>query len=141
MSETATRALGRHLKLTKQLLIFGFVGAAAFATHFGVVSVIVPFGIHPLLANVVAFLTAFGVSFVGHNTWTFPAAGSRDKSRALRRFAVVACSSFALNEMLYALLLGFTPLSYRIALLIVLVVVASVTLVLSKYWAFADGRT
>lgn len=140
MSEVSSRAQTAHPTLAKQLVIFCAVGGAAFLTHFSVVTIIVPFGLHPLIANVIAFVVAFGVSFVGHNHWTFPARGDRDRARALRRFATVACSSFALNETLYAVLLGFTRLPYQIALLMVLSVVASFTLLFSKYWAFSDDR-
>jgi putative flippase GtrA len=133
-----SRSESAHPTLARQLAIFAAVGGAAFITHFSVVTIIVPFGIQPLLANVVAFCVAFGVSFAGHNRWTFPARGERDRSRALRRFATVACASFVMNEMVYAVLLNFTRLPYQIALLMVLSVVASFTLLSSKFWAFSD---
>lgn len=138
MNQAMPGTQGSHPTLAKQLLIFAAVGGAAFITHFSVVTIIVPFGIHPLVANVAAFGIAFGVSFVGHNLWSFPARGERDRARALRRFAAVACTSFVLNEMIYAVLLNFTQLPYQIALLMVLCVVASFTLLFSKYWAFSD---
>ena len=119
-----------------QLAAFGIVGAIAALVHLVVVSLIVPLGIHPLIANVVAFSVAFGVSFAGHSRWTFPSQG-RERPRALHRFLTVAASSFVLNELLYAVLLQFTRLGYREALAIVLIVVAGSTFVASRYWAFA----
>jgi putative flippase GtrA len=119
-----------------RLAAFGVVGATAALVHLLVVSVLVPFGMHPLVANIVAFSVAFGVSFAGHSRWTFPAKG-RERPRALHRFFTVALSSFVMNELLYALLLRFTRLGYREALVIVLVIVASSTFIASKYWAFA----
>ncbi|HEU4618107.1 MAG TPA: GtrA family protein, partial [Gammaproteobacteria bacterium] len=62
----------------------------------------------------------------------------REKRRAAARFLAVACSSFALNETLYWAVLA-TGLDYRIALVLVLGIVALVTLLLSRYWAFADA--
>jgi putative flippase GtrA len=121
----------------RNLLAFGIVGCSAAAVHLGIVSAIVPFGLPPLLANVIGFAGAFGVSFTGHNYLTFPAAG-RAKRRAALRFLLVACSSFALNESLYWLLLR-TGLDYRIALVLVLGAVAALTLLASRYWAFADA--
>ena len=119
-------------------LAFVAVGAAAFAVHFVVVSELVPFGLPPLVANVVGFLCAFGVSFLGHERWSFPAR-TRDRARAIRRFFVVAACGFALNELLYATLLGLTDLGFRAALLFVLVVTAVSTFLLSRHWAFADA--
>ena len=121
---------------TGQVVAFGVVGAAAALVHFLVVSLLVPVGVHPLIANVAAFLVAFGVSYAGHSRFTFPR-GSRERPRALHRFFAVAASSFVMNELLYALLLQLTRLGYREALLIVLIVVASSTFIASKYWAFA----
>jgi putative flippase GtrA len=121
----------------RSVLAFGVVGTIAASVHFAIVSLIVPRGVPPLAANVAGFGGAFGVSFTGHNFWSFPSAG-REKRRAAARFFVVACSSFALNEALYFAVLS-TGLDYRIALLIVLGTVALVTLLLSRYWAFADG--
>jgi len=119
------------------LIAFGLVGTAAFLVHFVIVSVLVPIGLHPLIANVVGFGTAFAVSFAGHSRWTFPA-GDRERPRALARFFAVASAGFVTNELLYAVLLRWTGLGYRVALVIVLVVVAISTFVASKFWAFAD---
>ena len=128
---TATAPAGLR---TGSVVTFGFVGAAAALVHFLVVILMVPLGAHPLAANVGAFFAAFGVSFLGHERWSFPA--RRARPRALPRFLAVAVSSFVMNELLYALLLVFTPLGYRAALMIVLILVASATFVASREWAF-----
>ncbi|HEU4620292.1 MAG TPA: GtrA family protein, partial [Gammaproteobacteria bacterium] len=59
----------------RSVVAFGIVGTIAAAVHFGIVSLIVPLGPPPLAANVVGFAGAFGVSFTGHNYWSFPSAG------------------------------------------------------------------
>lgn len=117
---------------------FVLVGCAAFAMHFSVVSALVPAGLPPLVANVVGFLCAFGVSYFGHERWSFPAR-MRDSARAVRRFFVVASCGFAFNEVLYGVLLGLTGLGYRLALFAVLLLTAVATFVASRFWAFADG--
>jgi putative flippase GtrA len=122
----------------RELRGFALVGVAAAAVHFAVVAVLTPLGLPPLVANVFAFLCAFGVSFAGHSRWSFPSE-RRDSAVALRRFFAVAVTSFALNETLYWALLRFTPLDYRVALAFVLVAVAFATLLSSKYWAFAES--
>jgi len=118
-----------------QLMRFGVVGVAAMLVHWLVVAALVPLGMPPLLANVVAFAVAFQVSYWGHRHWTFTAADLRHR-RTLPRFVVVSCSSFVLNEFLYFLLLQYTTLDYRTALTIVLLTVAALTYILSRQWAF-----
>ncbi len=117
-----------------ELVRFGVVGVAAAATHWSVVALIVPLGMQPLLANVIAFCVAFNVSFFGHHHWTF--SSDDNKSNTFRRFLGVAVLGFITNETMYALLLKFTSLDYRISLFIVLVSVAVLTYLLSRFWAF-----
>ena len=126
--------------MTRQLFWFGAVGVTAMLVHLSsVVLIFVPLGLAPLLANIIGFLLAFQVSHSGHRRFTFqdqesPASSSRG------RFFLVALLSFAVNEVLFWLLLRFTTLDYRIALGMVLVAVAALTFVLARYWAFATGE-
>ncbi len=112
------------------------VGVTALIVHWLVVRLLVPLGLVPLLANVFGFVVAFNVSYFGHRKLTFKAE-ELSHSRTLPRFATVALGSFAVNEILYALLLTFTPLRYDLALLVVLGVVAVMTYLFSRFWAFA----
>lgn len=124
--------------MNRELLWFGIIGVSAMLVHFLLVAVVlVPCGLPPLLANILAFLLAFQVSYWGHRHKTFEAAHVPHR-QALPRFFMVACLSFALNEAMYFVLLRFTPLDYRLSLLIVLATVAVFTFVFSKLWAFAD---
>jgi putative flippase GtrA len=124
----------------RELVAFSIVGFVATVVHYGVVVLLVPLGIEPLAANVAGFLVAFVASFVGHDRWTFPAA-RRARGHALRRFFAVASLSFCANELLYEWLLRNTALSYRAALIVVLLAVGAATLSLSKLWAFRDAHT
>jgi putative flippase GtrA len=117
-----------------QLARFGVVGVGAMAVHWLVVAMLVPLGALPLIANIAGFAVAFNVSYVGHRNWTFAATG--DHATTFKRFFGVALASFVLNEILYYLLLQYTAMGYRNALLIVLIAVAALTFVLSRYWAF-----
>ena len=128
-----------EIRWHRQLRAFVIVGTAAALTHFLVVSLLVPLGVHPLVANIVGFGVAFTVSFAGHSRWTFPA--GRARPLAMRRFFAVAVSSFGANELLYAMLLSWTSIGYRVALLFVLLAVSISTFLISKFWAFADVRT
>jgi len=119
----------------RSLLWFGAVGASAAAVHFGVVVLVVKLlELAPLLANVLGFMLAFGVSFVGHHRLSF-AAQQASGRQALPRFAMVALLGFASNELMYAVLLGL-GVEYRLALFLVLLAVAVVTWLLSRHWAF-----
>jgi len=123
--------------MSRELLWFGIIGVSAMLAHFVLVAVIlVPLGLPPLIANIVAFLLAFQISYWGHRHKTFEA-GHVPHRQALPRFFMVSCLSFCLNEAMYFVLLHFTPLDYRLALLIVLGCVAVLTFVLSKLWAFS----
>ena len=119
-----------------QVSRFALVGVTALMVHWLVVRLLVPLGLAPLVANVFGFLVAFNVSYFGHRKLTFKAE-QLNHSRTLPKFATVALGSFAINESLYALLLLFTPLRYDIALFIVLGVVAVLTYLFSRFWAFA----
>jgi putative flippase GtrA len=123
--------------MPRELIWFAVIGISALLVHFLLVLLLVPQGLQPLLANVLAYLLAFQVSYWGHRLKTFEAA-HLPHSQTLPRFFAVASLSFLLNEGLYYLLLRFTPLDYRIALLLVLFCVAVVTFVLSRLWAFSS---
>lgn len=118
-----------------QLLRFVVVGASAALTHW-LVAVLAMRVMDALLANVVGFAMAFPVSFVGHWRWSFHEQGARWPD-ALPRFALVACSSFSGNELLFATLLRLTDWPGPLALALTLLLVAAATFVASRSWAFA----
>lgn len=124
--------------MKRELFWFGVVGVTAMLVHLGSVSLLlVPLGLPPLVANGVGFLLAFQVSHAGHHKLTFGTAQA-PASRSRWRFFLVAVISFAVNELMYAALLHFTDLDYRVALAIVLVAVAALTFVSARNWAFAS---
>jgi putative flippase GtrA len=122
--------------LLKQAFRFGIVGVIAMIAHFTLVVVFVNLSVAPLLANVIAFLGAFQISYWGHVSWSF-AEAEAPRRNSLKRFFMVATSSFLLNEILFAALLEFTHLTYQTSLIIVLTFVAGLTFFLSRHWAFA----
>lgn len=122
-----------------QGLQFIAVGGAAAATHLLVAVLLVQgLAMAPLIANVLAFLVAFVVSYSGHAALTF-AAHQTPTRRALPRYFLVACCSFALNEALYAIALHQLHWHYAWSLVAVLLLVAVVTFVAAKFWAFSRG--
>jgi len=121
--------------LIRQLFAFGSVGTGAAAVHLLSVFLLVQLGWHPLIANVLAFLIAFQVSYFGHRYWTFRGTRTRHPVAA-SRFLFTAISSLAMNEAMFYLLLEFTALPYLVALTLVLICVTPMTFLLGKYWAF-----
>ena len=123
-----------------KLAWFVAVGCTAAAVHFGVVVGLVSgLGLQPLVANILGWLVAFVVSFLGQWQLTFRAHGA-PWLRALRRFFVLSLTGFVINETAYAVLLRFTPFRYDVLLAIVLVGVAVMTYLLGSRWAFRGSR-
>ncbi len=126
--------------MNREIFWFGVVGVTAMLIHLGCVSLIlVPLGMDPLVANIIAFLIAFQVSHAGHQRLTF-SHHEAPAERSRVRFFGVALTSFIVNELMYWGLLRFTSLDYRVALAIVLVAVAALTFVIARQWAFAPGE-
>lgn len=120
----------RHL--VAQVMRFGLVGITASLVHWSVVTGLVSTGIgEPLWMNIIGFLCAFSVSYIGHRHWTFCAGGDQ----SLKKFFAVSLLGFALNEATFAVLLAM-GVPYQIGLLIAIIVAAASTFVLSKTWAF-----
>jgi putative flippase GtrA len=123
-------------KIMKQLCWFVAVGCAAAATHWLVVVAVVSFaGYAPLIANVIGWLIAFCVSFLGHYQLTFKLQHA-PLSRALRRFFAVSALGFGVNELAYAYLLHATTLRYDVLLALILIAIAVMTFILGRFWAF-----
>ncbi|MDI9336233.1 MAG: GtrA family protein [Gammaproteobacteria bacterium] len=118
-----------------RFVIFGMVGISAMTIHLGVVWFMVNgLSMLPERANLLGFLVAFGVSFSGHYYITF-----RNSSEtvvfAVLKFFAVAVVGFLINSLLYNWLLTFR-VHYLLTLGGVLIFVALITFLLSKWWVF-----
>lgn len=123
-----------------QVVRFVVVGAMAAAVHLLVVMGLVRWlGWLPLAANPGGWLVAFGVSFAGHYGWTF--SGSHLSAAAsARRFFVLSASGFVVNEALYAVALRWSAYRFDALLAAVLIVMAVLTFVASRLWAFPGSE-
>lgn len=118
-----------------QMVRFGLVGGIATFTHLIVATgllFVAPSA--PLIAiNIVAFVVAFGVSFIGHSRYTFKAKGS------LPKFLIAALAGLAANNLvlvgLMALRAPDLPSLWAATLAAPLVVYA-----ISKTWAFSHAQ-
>lgn len=133
---------GMRHRLLRELFIaarFGVVGVCATALHIGVVWSLLTFTTMPaLLANLVAFLCAFGLSFTGNYIWTFSNPGSAGK--AMRRFFLISLTAFLINSTLLATILASGWLSPRLAAVASASVVPGITFLASRFWGFRQRR-
>lgn len=125
-------------RVLKELLIaarFGVIGVAATALHIGLVWTLATHtGLPVLLANLVAFLCAFVLSFTGNYIWTFSAPGS--PGQAMRRFFLISLIAFLANSTLLAVILASGWLSPRLAAVASASVVPGITFLASRLWGF-----
>ncbi|WP_193092494.1 GtrA family protein [Halomonas colorata] len=115
-----------------QALRFIAVGAAATATHMGVATLLFTLmqGHYIALANFIAWLVAFGVSFWGHQRVTFK------RQTTLSRFLFMSLAGLAINYAALGVLL-LTPLPPLLAMLSAIATAAVSTYLLAKYYTFA----
>ena len=125
---------------TQSISWFTIIGALAALTHY-----IVAVGLeHSAFltashANVAGFVTAFPVSYFGHQKYSF--AGNDSSHRhALPRFLSVAILGFLANQTLDLNALQYTKLPFWFVLGVVMVLVAASTYLLSKFWAFKGTK-
>lgn len=117
---------------------FLLVGAAAALVHLAVVYLLVEFaGLAPAQANVLAFGVAFLVSYQGQRRFTFGAAAPWQSS--MWRWGMVSVLAFCLNQLLFTQALQRLPgQPYLLLLTVVTLLVAAISFLLGKAWAFAE---
>lgn len=118
---------------------FALVGVGATLSHLGIVSVLLIYTTCPaVLANTLAFLLAFGVSFTGNYLWTFNRPGK--VTQAMRRFFLISGSAFLLNTALLVGLLQLTALPAVYAAPSAALVVPVFTYLASRLWGFRQHQ-
>lgn len=127
-------------KIIRELLTviqFGIVGIGATGVHILVAIILLTLtSIPALAANLVAFLSAFGISFVGNYFWTFRSSISLRK--AMGRFLTISFCAITLNSLLMAILLHleyFPPVTTAI---ISAGIVPIITFLASRLWGFQE---
>lgn len=126
-----------------RLIKFGIVGAVAAFVHVSALFVLVNYAaLSLLLANMLAFIIAFCVSYPGQSRWTF-ADRNIDHRKGIGRFlSIQLLSNFVINQSLFYLLVSYTELNYLLVCVMVLISVAVITYLLSFYWGLrCEGRT
>ncbi len=129
------------MSLIQQGFRFGIVGILATLTHVALyVALVETSGVHPSLSNAIAFVIAFGVSFIGHFRWTFAVPDNtkpRPWGRPLLKFVLVALVGFLLNALAVYIVTDVAQISYLYATIFMVTVTPISVFVLSKLWAFS----
>lgn len=121
----------------RSLFAFGIVGVSAAATHVVIGLTLVHSRIlEPFNANIIAFLTAFMVSYLGHKRFTFQSKAKT--SQALPRFFIAAVLGLGLNQIIVFVCVNQLGWEYLYALAIVIMVVPATMYIFGKYWAFKE---
>ncbi|MCI0723590.1 MAG: GtrA family protein [Acidobacteria bacterium] len=128
-------------RLVRESLRFGLVGGLATATHVTIFMCLIAVkDTYPMLANLIAWIMAFVVSFLGHYNWTFREASverGRSALQSMPRFLMVSLLGLALNSLVVALVIDVARWPYGAAAALMATLVPLVTFGASKLWAFA----
>lgn len=119
----------------RKIITFGFVGVAASVLHFVVAVVAMRvLGAPILLANLLGFILAFSLSYVGHYKWTFRSSANHKVS--VPKFAVTAVMGYVINNIVLIILISATGLELSLFILIAIGVSAAVVYLISNRWVF-----
>ena len=133
MTNNASVLLGQ---LVRYGLTGGFVTALGAALYWVTATF---FGVHPLIANLLAYALCVAIGYILHSRWSFRGHGSRDNAaRRTSRFFLVSLVSFGLNSIFVWLLTG--PLLQGPTwwpVVPMLFVTPFVTFALNRRWVFA----
>ncbi|MBV8467009.1 MAG: GtrA family protein [Burkholderiales bacterium] len=128
------------MSVRKQLPSFILVGATAALVHWCTFTLFVHLGLNPVwVANPCAFFIAFSVSYLGQRNLTFKA-GDVPHSKALPRYFLVAVFNFCVNDILLSLCQHYLPLPPEVDMAFILVIVAVLSYLAGRHWAFSRHR-
>jgi len=119
------------------IIRFGIVGLAASGVHIFVVWLLLRLTSYPtLIANTLAFITAFVVSFSGHYIWTFQTPGN--PSKAIQRFLLISLLGFLANTMILAVILKLGWFSQLVSVIVSIFIVPIITFFACRLWGFRN---
>lgn len=138
-------------KEAKRFLKFATVGAAGAVTDFTVLnSLVIFFGLVPVVANIFSFTAAVIQNFTLNRLWTFPESRRRQAGTQLVQFALVSIVGLGLNTLVFYFVdnslrafwidwigpeLGFT-ISYNFAKLFAIGIVLFWNFTLNRLWTY-----
>ena len=141
--------MGRTMKKTESRLVlavqylrFLLVGGGATLVHLSAFALLIELaGQAPLLANLLAFSAAVGVSYMGHYHWTFRehTAGAEVGFHrvAFARFLLAALTGLGLNTAIVWIVTGPLGAPYWYAMALMGTLVPAVVFTLGRLWVFS----
>ena len=141
MRDAVSHINSSHRKLwleTLRVWRFLVVGLVATFSHLSVALLLMSFlELNALLANVLAFVTAFSLSFSGNYFWTFRHNESGPSIRsAMFQFLVVSASAFVINSTALFALITLVGVEEHLAVLLSAILVPAYTFIMSRFWVF-----
>ncbi len=122
--------------LSGQVLRFALVGAAATCTHY-IVALISAIHINLYGANLLGYVAAVAISYLGHQRFSFRvAAEDVSHQRQLPRFVAGSLGGLALSYLLLALMRDWLGAPNWLSLAVAVGLVPVYAFVLNKLWVF-----
>lgn len=122
--------------LSGQVLRFALVGATATGTHY-IVALTSAIYINLYGANLLGYLAAVTISYVGHQRYSFQiSAEDVSHQRQLPRFVAGSLGGLALSYLLLALMRDLLGASNWLSLAVAVGLVPVYAFVLNKLWVF-----
>lgn len=118
-----------------RFVISGGVAAVAAVGTYTLCAVVL--GLAPLLANLLAFILQFGLSYQLHRAFSFKV--DVNLRASMSRYVVVSLSAFALNTAWVWLFTDPLGLAAWTPIVPMIVVTPCVTFLASRHWAFTPG--
>lgn len=122
-----------------QVFKFGIVGVSNTVISYVVYAVLVFFGMHYLVANVIAYFAGVVNSFVWNSKFVFKAEDDPNRNPAkvfVKTLAASAFTGLVINNLLLILWVNVLNLSEYIGPILNLAVTFPLNYALNKYWAY-----
>ena len=120
--------------MIRQLIKFGIIGSLATTVHSLVAfSLIYYFQLSILAVNILGFISAVSISYVGNLIYVFQCRASRDNAM---RFIFISGISFIV-VVLCSLITQYYDVNKYIAVLIIVIILPLLNFIFHKYWTFS----
>lgn len=136
-SSTASRLHAVLYAEGPRLLRFGLVGLVTTATY-ALVSLLIieKFGLPALIASMIGFMSATGISYLGHALFSFRVKG--DHKNFVWRFLVLAGGGFiSVTGLVW--LLDVLNVSPRMTIALVVLIIPLLTYLFNRLWVFGSA--
>ena len=126
-----------NIKQVKQIFKFGIVGGVSTLVSSATFLLLADsFKITPLLANFLAFLFAFSISYLGHSRWTFE--NQQHSREKLIKFLMVSLLGLTINSFFVWLLMHLLHQPAFVTILPMIFLTPLFVFFVNKVWIFSE---